>query len=367
MNKRFYFILYALLFLQTPLHVYSQSLKADEVDKGFINSLKNAGLKEAVIGEIQQLLLKKNETNKTNQKQQEELKSKYPIQFRDDDILEEYSNKKFILSLSKLVTIEQFEKIFLPQLEYRIDRVASEKWELEKGKYKLSKEQEKKFRNLLSENTKKELIIREYYSYDDNLSWNNYKEETLQSSKKEYELLNGFGLLYSKNAKTDKLIKKLLEANIDVDRINQILSALQTLEEKNDRRLKTWRENDARNIINFNDPGEDDYAIYLVFREKLSKILKIEEFKLVFVSQMQDRINRDSQKEYETIKASYTLSEVQYNEIQKLINEKNTEKIVTEEYYKYSYELYQQKLRAVEYRHEKGIREAIQKFNLSKS
>lgn len=173
--------------------------------------------------------------------------------------------------------------------------------------------------------------------------------------------------MYSKNSKTDALIKKLTEAKVDTERINQILLALQVLQERNDERLKTWRENDEANIFNFHDPGDDEYAIYLEFREKLSKTLKIEEFKIVFVSQLQNRIFRESEKDFKTIKANYTFSNAQYDEIRKLVLEKNTEKVVTEEYYKYSYELYQQKLRAVEYRHEKGIREMIQKFNVLKS
>lgn len=361
MNIRLLFIFLAIVFLPFSF-VYSQSAKTDEQNKNFINSLNNAGLKEDVIGKIKLLLSQRTEMNLQNQKQQAEMAAKYPVQFRDDDITEEYSTKQFILSLSKLVTPEQFGKIFFPQLEYRIDRITAEKWELAKEKYKLTKEQEKKYRNLLYENTKKEVFVREYYSYDKDLSWNTYTEEKIKSSEKELELLKSFGLLYSKNSKTDNLIKKLKEANIDTDRINQILLALQVLQEQNDKRLKTWRENDAANAFNFHDPGDDEYAIYLVFREKISKILKIEEFKTVFVSQMQNRINRDTEKEFQTIKAAYKLTDAQYEEIQKLVLEKNTEKVVTEEYYKYSYELYQQKLRAVEYRHEKNIRETIQKM-----
>jgi len=57
--------------------------------------------------------------------------------------------------------------------------------------------------------------------------------------------------VYSKNSKTDALIKKLTEAKVDTERINQILLALQVLQECNDERLKTWRENDEANIFNF--------------------------------------------------------------------------------------------------------------------
>lgn len=215
---------------------------------------------------------------------------------------------------------------------------------------------------MLYETTTNEIIIKEYYNYDDNLSWNNYTSEKIKSSNKERVLIKSFGLFYSKDTKTDALIKKLKDAKIDTDRINQILLALLVLQEQNDQRLKTWRENDAANSFNFHDPGDDEYPIYLVFREKLSSILKIEEFKTVFVSQMQNRINRDSQKEFQSIKTTYQLTAPQYEEILKLIVEKNTEKIVTEEYYKYSWDLYQQKMRPVEYRHDKNIRETIQKM-----
>lgn len=366
MDKKLHFITLICMLLNV-IAVSSQEPVNGGSLSSFEASLQNAGLTKDVINKIHVLVIKKNESVSKNQKLQAELDSKYLINFKDDEIEAEYANKKFIKSLSETISIEQFRKIFQPQLEYRIKRISDEKWDLNMVKYKFNKEQEKKYKNLLYQNTVNEIIVREYYSYDDNLSWNNYTEEKLKSSNKEFELIKSFCLLYSKNAKTDSLIKKLTEAKVDNDRINQILAALQDLDFRNDMRLKTWRENDAANMFNFHDPGDDEYPIYLEFREKLSKILKIEEFKTAFLSQMQKRIVRDSEKEFNTIKANYSLSDVQYSEIQKLVLEKNTEKIVTEEYYKYNYELYQQKLRAVEYRHEKGMRETIQKFNVSKS
>ncbi|CAD0009332.1 hypothetical protein [Flavobacterium salmonis] len=359
-------LLFLVLFLFQIEFAFSQTNTNNLIDS-FVATMENAGLSKSQITKVKDLLIERDRIIAEDAKQQNELKAKYPVPFRDDEITEEYNNKQFILSLSKLITIEQFGRIFFPQLEYRIDRITAEKWQLAKEKYTLTKEQEKKYRNLLYENTKKEIFVREYYSYDKDLSWNTYTEEKIKSSNKEFDLIKSFGQLYSKNSKTDALIKKLTDAKIDTERINQILLALQIFQERNDKRLKTWRENDGANIFNFHDPGDDEYAIYLEFREKLSKTLKIEEFKTVFVSQMQNRINRDSEKEFQTLKSAYKLTDQQYDEIQKLVLEKNTEKIVTEEYYKYSYELYQQKLRAVEYRHEKGIRETIQKFNSLKS
>lgn len=93
----------------------------------FESSLKNAGLSNDVINNIKSLLVKKNESLVKNQKLQNELDSKYPFQFKDDEIEAEYVNKKFIKLLSETITIEQFRKIFQPQLEYRVKRIAEEK------------------------------------------------------------------------------------------------------------------------------------------------------------------------------------------------------------------------------------------------
>lgn len=359
---RFLILLFLITFIPTAHAQESSNLSSP----AFEAALKNAGLSKELTNKIEALLVQKKETLVKNQLLQKELDSKYPYQFKDDEIEVEYDNKKFIRALSEIVTIDQFRKMFQPQLEYRIKRIADEKWELSKDKYKLTPDQERKYKALLYENTVNEIMVREYYNYDADLSWNNYTEEKLKSSRKELELIKSFGQLYSQNAKTDVLLKKLTAAKVDPERINQILLALQVLQERYDKRLKNWRENDAANIFNFHDPGEEEYTIYLDFREKLSKILSIEEFKTVFLSQLQNRILRESDKEFKILKATYTLSDAQYNEVEKLVTQKNTEKVVTEEYYKYSYELYQQKLRAVEYRHEKGIRETIQKFNESK-
>lgn len=366
MNKKLHYVVLFFLFLKI-FQANSQE-SADQIQFfNFESSLQNAGLSKEKISKIKTLALQKNQALAENQKLQSEMDSKYFIHFKDDEIEAEYVNKKFLKSLSESITLEQFKKIFQPQLEYRIERISAEKWDLDKEKYKLTVEQEKQFRKLLYENTVNEIIVREYYSYDINLSWNNYTEEKIKSSTKEFNLIKSFGLLYSKNSKTDNLLKSLTAAKVDDDRINIILAALQDLELRNDNRLKTWRENDQANIFNFHDPGDDEYPIYLEFREKLSKTLKIEEFKTAFISQLEKRIKRESDREFKSIKANYPLSGSQYDEIEKMVIEKNTEKVVTEEYYKYSYELYQQKLRAVEYRHEKSFREAIQKFNEAKS
>lgn len=364
MNIKLRCAVFVFLFLQISI---ARCQEPENQLSSFESSLQNSGLSKEAINRIKSLAVKKNESIARNQKLQSELDAKYFVQFKDDEIEDEYANKKFLKSLSEIISIEQFRKIFLPQLQYRIERVSGEKWELDKEKYKLTKEQEKQFRKLLFENTVNEIMVREYYSYDDNLSWNSYTEEKIKSSNKEFNLIKSFGLLYSKNSKTDNLLKSLTAAKVDDDRINIILAALQDLELRNDNRLKTWRENDQANIFNFHDPGDDEYPIYLEFREKLSKTLKIEEFKTAFISQLEKRIKRESDREFKSIKANYPLSGSQYDEIEKMVIEKNTEKVVTEEYYKYSYELYQQKLRAVEYRHEKSFREAIQKFNGAKS
>jgi hypothetical protein len=360
--------LFAILFLFQTNHTFSQTSQPNELIDSFVTTMNTAGLSKSQVTKIKNLIIERNELLAEDAKLQNELNTKYPFVFHDTETTTKYSNQQFVLKLSEIITIAQFKQLFLPQLGSRVQIMANDKFNLLKKRYKFTPDQEVKLKKLLLETTENEIVIKEYYNYDDNLSWNNYTEEKIKSSDKERELLKSFGLFYSKNTKTDTLIEKLTEAKVDTERINQILLALQVLQERNDKRLKTWRENDANNVINFHDPGDDEYAIYLVFREELSRILKIDEFKSVFVDQMQKRILRDTQKEFNTLKINYKLTDApQYDDMRKLVLEKNTEKVVTEEYYKYSYELYQQKLRAVEYRHEKGIREAIQKFNLSKS
>ncbi|MEP6931503.1 MAG: hypothetical protein ABI850_15880 [Flavobacterium sp.] len=364
MIKKLPFLLLILFLFQIEL-TFSQTNTNTLIDN-FVTTMDKAGLSKSQTAKVRDLIIERNRLIAEDTKLQNELKAKYPFVFHDEETTTKYSNQQFVKSLSEIITIEQFRKLFLPQLDFRIQQIANDKFNLLKKRYKFTPDQEAKLKKLLFETTANEIVTKEYYNYDDDLSWNNYKEAKIKSSDKERELLKSFGLFYSKNTKTDDLIKKLKEANVDSERINQILLALQTEQERQDKREKTWRENEASYVVHFHDDGDVEDKIRMDFRAELGKILKIEEFKSVFVSQMQNRITRDTQKEFQIVKINYKLTDAQYDEIQKLILEKNTEKIVTEEYYKYSYELYQQKLRAVEYRHEKGIREAIQKFDTQK-
>lgn len=358
--------LFLVLFLFQIEFAFSQTNTNNLIDS-FVTRMDNAGLSKKQIGEIKDLIVERNRLITEDAKLQKELNDKYPFVFRDEETTTKYSNQQFIRALSEIITIAQFKQLYMPQLDARIQLMANDKFNLLKKRYKFNTDQETKLKKLLHETTANEILIKEYYNYEDNLSWNNYTEEKIKSSDKERELLKSFGLFYSKNIKTDALIKKLQEAKVDTERIDLILKAIQTEQERQDKREKTWRENQKKYVVQFHDEGDVEDKIRMDFRQELCTILRYNEFKTVFVSQMQNRIKRDSDKEFQLIKATYRLTDQQYDEIQKLIIEKNTEKIVTEEYYKYSYELYQQKLRAVEFRHEKGIRETIQKFNVSKS
>jgi len=345
---------------------FSQTNTNDLINN-FVSEMNKAGLSKSQTAKIKDLIIERDRLNAQDIILQKELDAKYPFVFHDEETTTKYSNQQFVSALSEIITIEQFKQLFLPQLDFRIQILANDKMNLLKKRYKFTNDQETKLKKLLFETTANEILIKEYYNYNDSISWNNYTEEKIKSSDKERELLKSFGLFYSKNIKTDALIKKLQEAKVDNERIDLILKAIQTEQERQDKREKTWRENQKNYVVQFHDEGDVEDKIRMDFRQELCIILRYDEFKTVFVSQMQNRIRRESDKEFKIIKATYKLTDQQYDEIQKLIVEKNTEKIVTEEYYKYSYELYQQKLRAVEFRHEKAIRETIQKFNVSKS
>lgn len=359
-NKPFLLVLLLIFLFQIKL-AFSQTNTNNLID-GFVTKMENTGLSKKQIAEIRNLITERDRLITEDIKLQNELNAKYPFVFYDEETTTKYSNQKFVRALSEIITIEQFKQLFLPQLDTRILILANDKFILLKKRYKFTTDQETKLKKLLYETTANEILIKEYYNYEDNLSWNNYVEEKIKSSDKERELLKSFGLFYSKNTKTDALIKKLQEAKIDNERINLILKAIQTEQERQDKREKTWRENQINYVVQFHDEGDVEDKIRMDFRQELCTILKYDEFKTVFVGQMQNRIKRNSDKEFAVIKTAYKLTQEQYDELQKLVFEKNTEKVVTEEYYKYNYELYQQKLRAVEYRHEKGIRESIQKM-----
>lgn len=365
MTRKFLFIFLVLFIFQTEI-TFSQTNTNDLINN-FVTEMNKAGLSKSQTAKVKDLIIERDRLIAEDIKLQKELNTKYPFVFHDEETTTKYSNQKFIKSLSEIVTIEQFKHLFLPQFDVRIQIMANDKLVLLKNRYKFNTDQEAKLKKLLYETTANEILIKEYYNYEDDLSWNNYIEEKIKSSEKERQLLKSFGLFYSKNTKTDVLIKKLQDAKVDTERIDLILKAIQTEQERQDKREKTWRENQKNYVVQFHDEGDVEDKIRMDFRQELCSILRYDEFKTVFASQMQNRIKRDSDKEFQTLKSAYKLTDVEYAEIQKLVLEKNTEKVVTEEYYKYNYELYQQKLRAVEYRHEKGIRETIQKFNVSKS
>lgn len=361
MNK-FSQILFTILVFLIVIEVKAQSSQPSYAFDNFNTNMVRSGLDAVTTNKIKDLIANRDQALLEDKKFNEDQESKYPIAFQDEKTTSLYENQKFSKSLSEIITIEQFKKLFYPQLESRITRITNEKLLFFKKKYNLSQDQETKLKKVLFDNTVNEISVKEYYNYDPIVSRDNYAEEQLKSSIREHELIKSFGYFYSKNTKTDILIKKLQEANIDKERINRFLIAIQTQQERTVKHDKTWRENDAGSVIYFHDEGDAQYKIDMDFREEVSKILTMGEFKTIYLSQLQTRINREAQKEFATIKVAYKFTDLQFDEIQKLIQEKNTELVITEEYYKYSYALYQQKLRPVEYRYGKIIREAMEKF-----
>lgn len=354
--------IYLLPFLCFFLNSFAQSVVVNSGFEKFESNLIQSGLDSNTISEIKKLIELRNQNIAQFKKEQEKQNAEYPISFQYPEATAKYNNQLFLKSLSKLINIQQFKKLFLPQLEFQIKQVANDKLLCFKKKYSLTADQISKLKKLLYETTENEIIIREYCNYDDIISKDNYAEEKIKSTSKELELFENFGLLYSKNSKTDILIKKLKEIHIEQEKISGILAALQKREERKINHDRIWRVNDTTSVIDFYDEGDTQYKIDMELREEVSKALKIEEFRTVFEGAFKNRIERETKKEYNATKAIYSLTESQNNELYKLILEKNTEKVITEEYYKFSYYLYEQKLRSVEYRHEKAIRESIQKM-----
>jgi hypothetical protein len=344
---------------------YSQSVAEIKGFGKFETSLTKSGLDTNTINKIKTLIETRNKNIAQFKKEQEEQNANYPITFQNPQATVKYNNQLLIKSLSNLISLEQFKKLFLPQLQSQIQRQANDKIFFFTEKYSFTSEQLSKLKKMCYQTTENEIIVREYYNYDDTISKDNYEEEKIRSAKNELELFESFGLLYSKDSKTDTLIKKLKELHIEQNQINKILTALQKRSERMANHDKVWRVNDTTSVIEFYDEGDSQFKFDMEVRQEVAKALKIEEFRTVFEPSFKERITRESQKEFNVTKTAYNLTEQQNKEIYNLITEKNTEKVITEEYYKFSYYLYEQKLRAVEYRHEKTIREAIQKMTQS--
>lgn len=186
--------------------------------------------------------------------------------------------------------------------------------------------------------------------------------EKLKSFKRESRLLQSYGLIASKNSKTDDLLNKLRVANIDEEKIDLVLKAFYEKEKKEEYRLKTWRDNNDEYAIYFHDEGTTEHEIRMELRKQLNEILSFEEFKAVFIAQMQSWIDRDAKEESEKLIKSYSFNDEQQQDLKNIINQKVTDKIITEQYYNYNWDLSQQKLRAVEYRYERKIRDKIRDF-----
>jgi hypothetical protein len=326
----------------------------------FENTLAKSGLSESTSTKIKNLIATRNQTLAENKKLQEEQEASYPIAFQDPETTPKFVHQQFSKSLSEIITIDQFKKLFLPQVQARITKKTNDKLVFFKNKYKLTLDQENKLKALLFDTTVNEVMAKEYYKYDDSIS--NGLEEKIKSDKKEQELITSFGFLYSKNKKTDFLIQKLQEAGVEATRINKLITALQNQQQKTLQQDKIGRVNEDASVFDFFEEVETKRKINMDLLEELSKIITIAEFKTVFLQQLQAKIDGETQKEWAALKANYQLTQEHYAELLKLIQEKQIEMVVTEAYYKFNTDLYQQKLRAVEYRHGKAILETILKL-----
>jgi hypothetical protein len=284
-----------------------------------------------------------------------------------DEIKPETINRKFMRALMDVVTMDQYKQLFMPQLEGRIKKVVDERWELMNGMYQFKGEQIKKFKALLYENAVNEVVVRNYYSYDNDWSFNLWTQEILKSSEKEMKLINEFQMIYVNDYKTYQLMQKMIAANIPTGHISDVMKLLVDEKIKQQNRNIAWRDGLRRNPIEFYDNGGAEYAIQMKLRLELRRHLTYEQFKEVFQSQMQVRIDRETEEAFVNLKEAYKdLTAEQYTAIHELVAQKYIDHVVTEEFYKHSTELYQQKVRASDYKHNTLIREKIDSFVTSK-
>ncbi len=356
-------IISALLFtVIANLNVIAQ-VDVIELETGTtLEPFKRAQLNDSIVGQIFMLIKERDNKLRLFDEFLKEQSEAEVIVFRDEKYEPIHIQNNFRKKLSKIISIEEFGKIFQSQLEYRITRITEEKLEEADERYFLNGSQRDSLERLIYDNTVSEVITREYYGHDEDLAWNNYLLEKLESEDKLCNLVNKFGLLCTLNSKTDTLIAKAKKAGIDNNRISKILAAIQKRNRDFEIRLKNWRQDDSKHPVYFYDEGAGEHAIRMTLRKKLKEILSFEEFSILFLEQMENRIERDSEQELLRLTDGGYFTKHQLVSLRDIVNKKNQEKILTEEYFKYDYDTYQQKLRSVEYRYEKKLRALFNRF-----
>lgn len=331
--------------------------------KQYVTSLNTTNIDPKKIEKLIEILQQK-EQALAQAKQWQEEEARSPMTFlHHDELKPSHISRKFSKLLAQLLTMEQFKQLFEPQLEKRIHQIANNSWVIAKEKYKLNPTQANQFLELLKKNAAKQVIIREYNNYDNDFSWNYEQEEKLKGEDRERVLIESFGMTYSKDTKTDLLIKKLQLAQVDKKRINKIIQLFQEEEQKLNARGIAWRKNITTNAHYFDDEADTEYKIKMELREAMGKVLSYEEFKIAFQEQMQNPIHRETNNAFNELKEAYEgLEETQFEVIKTLVCEKFTERVVTEQYYKYDWDLYHQKWRAVDYKYNQLIKDKLQEF-----
>ncbi len=360
MKKKYF--LFSLFFL-SQYASYAQSVKVSDAIATYMSSLNTTNIDKTVVDKIATLLQQK-EQELAEAKKIESTEAQNPMPFLYyDEIKPETINRKFMRALMDVVTMDQYKQMFLPQLEGRIQRAMKDRYDFVNTTYQFNPEQSSKYKSLLYDNTVNEIVMRNYYSYDNDWSYNLWTQEKLKSAEKELNLMETFKMIYVNDYPMHQLMRKMEAQKIDNGHISEIMKLLVNEKIKQQNSNITWRDGKQRNAIEFYDAGGAAYAIQMQLRLELRRHLTYEQFKAVFQSQMQTRIDREAEEAFVSLKEAYKdFTPKQYKEIHELVVQKYIDHVVTEEFYKHSTELYQQKVRTSDYKHDTLIREKMDGF-----
>ena len=359
--------LIALIITISPIYLLAQSNTEKQL-AFFENTAKKTNISSDKIKAIKKLVKLKNERIEAYHADYRQQDTTSIIFFFDKKISPGEARRKFKEELAQVINLSEFEVLFKPVLQPRIDREVAENWKAFEQQYKLDKRQKEILHKIISHYTEKELFASEFYNYDGAIAYAKLNELKAEKNAALQKALTGLDLTMkagkSANPKIDYFVAKARQADVSELKIQKLLQALKERDEKVASVAKDWQAFDSKYLVYFHD-HETTKDVYLnEFKKTLNQLITQEQFEVMFKEQLNPRIKRIANKRLNEVKAAYELEYDQEQIVKKMLREGVEKEILIKEYYGYNDKLSKQKLRAAQFRFDRKYKQTLMGMNL---
>ncbi len=161
-----------------------------------------------------------------------------------------------------------------------------------------------------------------------------------------------------------KLVKKAQKLGLDKPRIDELIRLIKQKEE--DVAEIYRRKNEVSSASLFEVTTEKTHSeISLEFSKNVAKLITKKEFAKILGGDLKPASIKNAQKDIEEVFAIYELNEEQKEAVSKKIKSYYFKEIIIKHYYRYNWELQNQKLGGLRYNFEKDFKEMMDKFNVA--